>query len=115
MPQVDLELRRERAARLRAASAKRKAAWLESLIGTTQQVLIEAPGNRGHSTSFADFELDGSHAVGSIVPIIVDLAHIRHPRESGDSTPIVSASGGGREVGPRLRGGDEKREMAVTA
>jgi len=94
MPQVELEVRRERAARLREAAAKRKAAWLDSLIGTTQQVLVEAPGNRGHGGSFADFVLGGSHAVGSILPIVIDPAHIRHTRQSA---------------------GDEEREMAVTA
>jgi threonylcarbamoyladenosine tRNA methylthiotransferase MtaB len=94
MPQVELEVRRERAARLREAAAKRKAAWLDSLIGTTQQVLIEAPGNRGHGVSFADFALGGSHAVGSILPIFIDPAHIRHYRQSA---------------------GDEEREMAVSA
>jgi len=94
MPQVELEVRRERAARLREAAAKRKAAWLDSLIGTTQQVLVEAPDNCGHGASFADFALGGSHAVGSILPIVIDPAHIRHPRQSA---------------------GDEEREMAVTA
>ena len=106
MPQVDLELRRERAARLRAASAKRKIAWLDSLIGTTQHVLVEAPGNRGHGTSFADFVLGGSHAVGSILPIVIDPAHIRHPRESGDPAPTISSANDAEAV---------EREMAVTA
>ena len=116
MPQVDLELRRERAARLRQASAKRKARWLDSLIGTTQQVLVEAPGNRGHGSSFADFALDGDHAVGSIVPIIVSAANIRHPRESGDPSPAVATGGAGREMAPGFRRRDEEeREMAVTA
>ncbi|HWU74799.1 MAG TPA: hypothetical protein VN137_15055, partial [Sphingomonas sp.] len=89
-----LELRRERAARLREAAARRKAAWLESLIGTTQQILVEAPGDRGHGASFADFAVGSRQAVGSILPIVIDPAHIRHPRQSA---------------------GDEEREMAVTA
>ncbi|MGN6819966.1 MAG: tRNA (N(6)-L-threonylcarbamoyladenosine(37)-C(2))-methylthiotransferase MtaB [Sphingomonas sp.] len=95
MPQVDLEVSRERAARLRDAAAKRKAAWLNSLVGTTQHILVEAPGNRGHGASFAEFDLRGDHAVGSIVPVIVDSANIRHSR-AGHET------------------GDEEREMAVT-
>jgi len=106
MPQIDLELRRERAAKLRQASARLKARWLDSLIGTTQQVLIEAPGNCGHGTSFADFTLSGSHPVGSILPIVVDPAHIRHPRESGDPTPTISSANDADVV---------EREMAVTA
>jgi len=32
----------------------------------------------------------------------------RHPREGGDPTPDGSASNGIRELGPRLRGGDEE-------
>jgi threonylcarbamoyladenosine tRNA methylthiotransferase MtaB len=54
MPQVEPEVRRERAARLRAAAAKQKAAWLAGLVGTIQQVLIEAPGDRGHTANFAE-------------------------------------------------------------
>ena len=120
MPQVELELRRERAARLREAAAKRKARWLDSLIGTTQQVLVEAPGNRGHGASFADFDLNAGHDVGSIVPITVSSANIRHPRESGDPAPAVSTGGGRRKMGSRFRGDDDEadvveREMAVTA
>ena len=49
MPQVAIEVRRDRAARLRAAAAERKARWLRSLAGTVQDVLVEKPGDRGHS------------------------------------------------------------------
>jgi threonylcarbamoyladenosine tRNA methylthiotransferase MtaB len=76
MPQVDLELRRERAARLRSASARRKAVWLESLIGTKQQILVEAPGNRGHSTGFADFRLDQNQRTGDIISVTITKDHL---------------------------------------
>ncbi|WP_066806243.1 tRNA (N(6)-L-threonylcarbamoyladenosine(37)-C(2))-methylthiotransferase MtaB [Sphingomonas asaccharolytica] len=76
MPQVDLELRRERAATLRSASARRKAAWLDSLMGTEQQILVEAPGNRGHSTGFADFRLDQNHRTGDIISVTITKDHL---------------------------------------
>ncbi|MES2095392.1 MAG: tRNA (N(6)-L-threonylcarbamoyladenosine(37)-C(2))-methylthiotransferase MtaB [Pseudomonadota bacterium] len=69
MPQVELAVRKERAARLRDAAARRKAAWLAGLVGTTQEVLIEAPGNRGHTPGFADVRLDRSYQTGDIVTV----------------------------------------------
>ena len=57
MPQVPMAVRRARAAALRAAGARRKAAWLAGMVGTTQQVLIERPGDRGHAPNFADVRL----------------------------------------------------------
>jgi threonylcarbamoyladenosine tRNA methylthiotransferase MtaB len=57
MPQVEPEVRRERAARLRAASAARKSAWLQGLVGTVQDVLLERPGDRGHTPGFAEVRL----------------------------------------------------------
>ncbi|HEX4693473.1 tRNA (N(6)-L-threonylcarbamoyladenosine(37)-C(2))-methylthiotransferase MtaB [Sphingomonas sp.] len=71
MPQVALDVRRERAARLREGAARRKAAWMRSLIGTAQQVLIEAPGNRGHAANFADIRLDRVYPKGSIVSVTI--------------------------------------------
>ena len=57
MPQVEPEVARQRAARLREAAARRKAAWLRSLVGTTQEVLVEATGDRGHTANFAEVRL----------------------------------------------------------
>ncbi|MGP1353122.1 MAG: tRNA (N(6)-L-threonylcarbamoyladenosine(37)-C(2))-methylthiotransferase MtaB [Parasphingopyxis sp.] len=54
MPQVPVPLRKERAQRLRDAAARRKAAFLESLVGTRQQVLIERNDGRGHAENFAE-------------------------------------------------------------
>ena len=53
MPQVPVVVARDRAAQLRAAAAARKAAWLDTLIGTTQQVLVERDGVSGHVANFA--------------------------------------------------------------
>ena len=63
MPLVAPPVVKERARRLREACARRKAAWLQGLVGTRQRVLVEKDG-RGHAENFA--------------PV-----HIRHPREGG--------------------------------
>jgi threonylcarbamoyladenosine tRNA methylthiotransferase MtaB len=65
MPQVDPILVKERARRLREASARRKAAWLQGLVGSRQQVLIEREDGFGHGESFAPIRVPGA-AVGSI-------------------------------------------------
>ena len=52
MPQVERELVKARAARLRAAAAVRRSAWLDSLIGTKQSVLVENHG-RGFAANLA--------------------------------------------------------------
>jgi len=52
MPQVPSAVVKERARRLREACARRKAAWLRGLVGTTQRVLVEKDG-RGHAENFA--------------------------------------------------------------
>ena len=52
MPQLERELVKARAARLREAASSRRAEWLDSLVGSSQRVLMEA-GGKGHSDSFA--------------------------------------------------------------
>jgi threonylcarbamoyladenosine tRNA methylthiotransferase MtaB len=59
MPQVALELVKARAARLRGAAAARRGRWLDSLVGTTQPVLIEGVG-KGHTDNFAPVALAGA-------------------------------------------------------
>jgi threonylcarbamoyladenosine tRNA methylthiotransferase MtaB len=61
MPQVRPEIVKERAARLRAAAATRKAAWLKTLVGSTQQIVVEKPGDRGHAPNFAEVHLTAVH------------------------------------------------------
>jgi len=72
MPQVEGEVRRGRAATLREAAARRKSAWLARLVGTKQDVLIEKPGDRGHTPGFAEMRLAATESVGKVVPIRVD-------------------------------------------
>jgi threonylcarbamoyladenosine tRNA methylthiotransferase MtaB len=64
MPQVEPAVVTARARRLREACAKRRAAWLAGMVGTTQRVLMEK-GGRGHAENFAPVRL-------------------RHPGESRD-------------------------------
>jgi threonylcarbamoyladenosine tRNA methylthiotransferase MtaB len=52
MPQVEREIVKARAARLRQAAEERRLAWLDSLVGTRQTVLIEN-SEKGHSDGFA--------------------------------------------------------------
>jgi threonylcarbamoyladenosine tRNA methylthiotransferase MtaB len=52
MPQVPSPVVKERAKALRVASARRRKAWLERLVGTRQRVLVERDG-MGHAENFA--------------------------------------------------------------
>ena len=90
MPPVPVPLRKQRAEQLRSAAARRKKAWLATQIGTTQDVLIEAPGNRGHAPNFAEIALapvpvgagpaerPASHAIGDIISLRITDATATH-------------------------------------
>ncbi len=59
MPQLPRELVKARAARLRQSAAERRTSWLDSLVGTTQPVLVEGE-NQGHTDSFAPIAIEGA-------------------------------------------------------
>ena len=59
MPQLERELVKARAARLREAAATRRSAWLDTLVATTQPVLIENK-EKGHTDNFAPVFIPGS-------------------------------------------------------
>jgi threonylcarbamoyladenosine tRNA methylthiotransferase MtaB len=65
MPRVDPLVAKERARRLREASARRRADWLQGLIGSRQKVLVEREDGFGHGESFAPVRLAGA-AVGEV-------------------------------------------------
>jgi len=69
MPQIEPEVRKRRAALLREAGARRRADWLTTLIGTTQHILVERPGDRGHAPNFAEVRYPLPVSVGSIQPV----------------------------------------------
>jgi threonylcarbamoyladenosine tRNA methylthiotransferase MtaB len=60
MPQVEPEVVRARAKRLREACGARQADWLDTLTGTEQRVLVELDGASGHAESFAKVKLEAS-------------------------------------------------------
>lgn len=70
MPQVAPAVIKARAARLRAAAADQRAAWLQSLVGTRQSILVERPGERGHAGNFAEVRLAPTQ-VGEIVTVTI--------------------------------------------
>ena len=59
MPQLNREVVKARAARLRAAASKRRSRWLDGLKGRTLPALIENEG-KGHSDSFAPIAIAGA-------------------------------------------------------
>ncbi len=78
MPQVDHAAIRARAERLRAAAARRKAAWLAGQIGSVQAVLIERPGDRGHAGNFAEVHLAAAARPGDIAAVRITGATDTH-------------------------------------
>src|SRR5690606_27655017 len=67
MPQVDRATIKARAARLRAACAEERQRWLQSLVGTTQSVLVERNGASGHAENFAPVRFAAPQLPSSIV------------------------------------------------
>ncbi len=57
IPRVEPDVVKARAKRLRERAEVRRTAWLTALVGTTQEVLIERPGDRGHAGNFAEVGL----------------------------------------------------------
>ena len=70
MPQVERELVKARAARLRERAAVRRSNWLDSLVGSRQRVLIENQRGEGHGTSCAPVRIAGA-AKGNILDAVI--------------------------------------------
>jgi len=70
MPQVAPAAIRERARRLREACGRRKAMWLEGMVGSVQRVLMEK-GAKGHAENFAPvaFPLEGRGKEGEVIAV----------------------------------------------
>ncbi len=69
MPQVGRGVARERAAKLREANARRRAAWLDTQIGSTASMLVERDGRTGHAENFAAVRLTAPAEPGSIMSV----------------------------------------------
>ena len=59
MPQLPRDVVKARATRLREAAEARRIGWLDSLIGSSQTVLMES-GGKGHSDAFAPVAIAGA-------------------------------------------------------
>jgi threonylcarbamoyladenosine tRNA methylthiotransferase MtaB len=107
MPQVPPPVVKERARRLREASARRRAAWLDGLVGTRQRVLVEREDGSGHAENFAPVRVVSAEA---------EPNPSRHSRQSGnpasDSVRHTNA-----RLGPRFRGDEVGKvvETVITA
>jgi threonylcarbamoyladenosine tRNA methylthiotransferase MtaB len=70
MPQVEREIVKARAARLRESAARRRSAWLDGLAGTRHDVLVESDSGLGHAPNNAPIRLANA-ARGTIAAAIV--------------------------------------------
>ena len=68
MPQLDGTVKKERAARLRAAGEVLQSAWLEGQIGLVKPVLVET-GTMGRTAQHARVEVSSEAAVGKVVDV----------------------------------------------
>ena len=68
MPQVPGDVRKARAARLRAAGEAILHQFLDRKVGTTASVLMEA-ANKGHCEQFAEIHVEGDLETGQIYPV----------------------------------------------
>jgi threonylcarbamoyladenosine tRNA methylthiotransferase MtaB len=59
MPQLEREIVKARAARLRQFAERRRLAWLDGMVGTMQTVLVENR-EKGHSDGFAPVRIAGT-------------------------------------------------------
>jgi threonylcarbamoyladenosine tRNA methylthiotransferase MtaB len=70
MPQLQRDVVKARAVRLREAAGVRRTRWLEGLVGTTQRVLVEGDG-KGHADNFAPVLLEGAERGDSVIVQII--------------------------------------------
>ena len=70
MPQLDRAMIKARAADLRAAVARRRAAWLDGFVGETLSVLAERDGT-GYAPSYARVALPEGTQAGQLVDVTV--------------------------------------------
>ena len=75
MPQVEPEVVRARARRLRDVCTARRDRWLDTLIGSDQTMLIELDGRSGHAESFAKVELADALAPNALQSVRITARH----------------------------------------
>ncbi len=67
MPQVPVPARKVRAEQLRAATTRQKTTFLNGLVGTNQNVLIERKDGYGHAENFADVMISNASVTGEAI------------------------------------------------
>lgn len=77
MPQVGGMTIKERAKLLRKKVAYKRQHWLQNLIGSTQNILVENSGKAGYAENFARVELDKPALEGQIVKAVIVAAESR--------------------------------------
>ena len=77
MPQVPAAAIKERASRLREATARQRSSWLRRLIGTRQNVLVERENGFGHAESFAPVRVVGGNwtELGEVIRVTIAALH----------------------------------------
>ncbi len=83
MPQVPLEVRKDRAARLRGAGRAALEAFLDSHVGGTAELLVEKTDEEtgasiGHTRHYAPIRLAARREPGAIVPARIDRVENGH-------------------------------------
>ncbi len=73
MPQLERATIKARAETLRKRANERKAAWLQSMIGTTQQTLIELDQQNGHAENFANVRLETPLPLGNMRGSMIEV------------------------------------------
>ena len=73
MPQLDRSTIKARAETLRIRASERKAAWLYSMIGSTQWTLIELDRQSGHADNFASIRLETALPASNMRGKIIDV------------------------------------------
>jgi threonylcarbamoyladenosine tRNA methylthiotransferase MtaB len=91
MPQLARDVIKARAARLRAAVADAKAAWLQEQVGQVTDVLVELDGVNGHAANFARVHLSPSPARGEGVLGPNTIVRTRIAAVDGDTLIGVAA------------------------
>ncbi len=74
MPQLPTPVVKQRARRLREATARRKAAWLRGLAGSRQRLLVERENGSGHGENFAPIRVACGAAPGNLIEVRITHA-----------------------------------------
>jgi threonylcarbamoyladenosine tRNA methylthiotransferase MtaB len=84
MPQLPPQIIKVRAKALRDTVAVQKIDWMNSLVGTVQNVAVESGGLAGHAENFAYLKLDRIMAEGSIV-----AARVTHTQDGNLQAEVI--------------------------